>query len=789
MSDSGSPDERGKSAAPDAQESLKAARSAEKINEVLRSAQQRTYTQEDLDLIKEKDKPLYDKFLALDKGENGVDLGQNLTETVERLDAELVKYENKTEDNSGDKISEGKEEYPGKNDFEYFKKRLTDLKMSDSDWQKMLKDVAENGLSGRGVIEWYDKGNDSDSAKAILDNRWDTQEKFLAGVKDRLKNPKSVVIKSSGDPMTGAGASEKTEKEPLSKVFEIADFALLAIPTYLESTSPLKEDPNKNYDALKSFIDSKNLREEDWKFMLEDVSANGQGTETESGLFKGFRTIDNDDATYHDDMIKFYRKYPTLKSYLEAAEGHKVDDPTLHDFPTQRVVATIQNYFPNGGTTETYKKVSETADTEEPLDTIVDITRLNINDMGDPKEKERYKTKFVELIDGYLGGSGYHRRYGVGINEVSSVLAPEDPADSMDLPQIVEEFYEYTGDEDEIVKNESENEIRKFGDEVQGIYDQENPVAEPEKTDDDKKKTPHTDGPKKPGESDGGETYNPDAGGSGPEVPTEDSTDTSTVDEEEEFVADSEAKKEDEPEEKDDTVKETGSRDESEKAKETQESLRSHDESLNILNDLAKWGFKVKGNRNFKERIEQNLKRKYRREYGDHLQVHLKNIEVKNGVASISFLVHGEKDKDSGAHTNEFMLKGFAKDGADKTIGATTKIGETDIQDSEANRDAVKKMFQKSVFNELFEPLVLDQTDIGVEDKNSELSRLAEYVKETYLDSDFEKPIDKRRAAKYAGYRNKIQAEKALDANWTALMASDVLSDDEKTKLKTLRNK
>ena len=67
------------------------------------------------------------------------------------------------------------------------------------------------------------------------------------------------------------------------------------------------------------------------------------------------------------------------------------------------------------------------------------------------------------------------------------------------------------------------------------------------------------------------------------------------------------------------------------------------------------------------------------------------------------------------------------------------------------NRSAVKKLFRTVCFNGIFETVVLDQTDVGME--KGEISRLAEYVKETYLDEDDEKPRDMKRAAKYAGFK------------------------------------
>ena len=60
-------------------------------------------------------------------------------------------------------------------------------------------------------------------------------------------------------------------------------------------------------------------------------------------------------------------------------------------------------------------------------------------------------------------------------------------------------------------------------------------------------------------------------------------------------------------------------------------------------------------------------------------------------------------------------------------------------------------------------------------------------LKETYLDEDDEKPRDMKRAAKYAGFKNKIDAEKAIDENMEELLASDELTSEEKDALKKNR--
>ncbi len=210
----------------------------------------------------------------------------------------------------------------------------------------------------------------------------------------------------------------------------------------------------------------------------------------------------------------------------------------------------------------------------------------------------------------------------------------------------------------------------------------------------------------------------------------------------------------------------------------------SHKQSLADLNTMARWGFDVdpESKRDFKERIEFNFKKKYKREYGDHLQIELTNTAVDNGKAEITFKVHSEDGK-----SKEFTLNGSAADGLSSAgEGEPLVIGDNAIMNSEENRDAVKKLFQDSMFNGIFETLVLDQTDVGAE--KGEISRLAEYVKETYLDEDEEKLRDMKRAAKYAGFKNKIDAEKALDAHMDELLASDELTAEEKTKLSKIKS-
>lgn len=221
-----------------------------------------------------------------------------------------------------------------------------------------------------------------------------------------------------------------------------------------------------------------------------------------------------------------------------------------------------------------------------------------------------------------------------------------------------------------------------------------------------------------------------------------------------------------------------------EQSQETSEKL-SHSQSLARLNDLARWGYEVNGNRNFTERIEANFKEKYKREFGDQMQIGLTSLSVENGQAVIRFVVRGEDHVDGHPTEKGFTLKGFAKDGLDNTReGAPLKIGGAVIKDTEANRDAVKKLFKDSMFNGIFESLVLDQTDVLEDKEKVVLPRLVEYVRETYLDVDKETRRDMRRAAKYAGFKNKIDAEKELDANWDKLMKSNQLTDEEKAELK-----
>lgn len=225
-----------------------------------------------------------------------------------------------------------------------------------------------------------------------------------------------------------------------------------------------------------------------------------------------------------------------------------------------------------------------------------------------------------------------------------------------------------------------------------------------------------------------------------------------------------------------------------EQSQETSEKL-SHSQSLARLNDLARWGYEVKGSRNFTERIEANFKEKYKREFGDQMQIGLTSMSVENGQAVIRFVVRGEDHVDGHPMEKGFMLKGFAKDKLDNTReGAPLKIGGAIIKNTEANRDAVKRLFKDSMFNGIFESLVLDQTDVLEDKEKVVLPRLAEYVRETYLDVDKETRRDMRRAAKYAGFKNKIDAEKELDANWDELMKSNQLTDEEKAKLKQIKS-
>lgn len=215
----------------------------------------------------------------------------------------------------------------------------------------------------------------------------------------------------------------------------------------------------------------------------------------------------------------------------------------------------------------------------------------------------------------------------------------------------------------------------------------------------------------------------------------------------------------------------------------------SHTQSLKQLNDLARWGFDVdpESNRDFTERIEFNFKKKYKREYGDQMQISLTSVSVDKGEAVIRFNVIGEDHVDGRPRIKGFMLKGSAADGLSSVgEGEALRIGNDAIMNSEENRDAVKKLFNDSMFNGIFETLVLDQTDVGPE--KGEIVRLAEYVKETYLDKDEEKPRDMKRAAKYAGFKNKIDAEKALEENMDELMKSGLLTAEEKIALKKNRS-
>lgn len=811
MSDHGNENE--KSSTPDAQESSK----AERINEVLKSAKLKTYSQEDLDLIKEKDKPLYDKFLALDKGEEGVDLGQNLTETIAKLDSELAKHEKTsgslkttadstydtskpatyteklTHDTSkpvtfvdlkdSEKTAPESAEKAEDSEISYFERRVHDFQITDEEFAKMLESVKENGLPDRAGYEWIDSGDDKESAENILKL---SDGKIANFVK---------VLQSAKENGTYAYETEEEYREYSydELIKNYADFLILAVPRYL-NFDPKKLDKKQKpielqweedrTEAVKK-LNEVRMSPEQWKYMIEDLSA------------RGLR-----DYTGVPTSEYFLEKYPdqdTLNKYLKTdlSDKPEVDRSGQHSTAVF-ILTAINQYYPKGAPKEYKRHIEEAIPlkeapklTEEPIEITADITRLNIIDLKDPEEKEPYKEKFITAIVEYLEGYGYHPKYGYGLDQIKDDVKNAIFEEGRDLPRVVDEFFEYTGDEDPFKQNEGENKIRILSEEVQDQYDRENPVKDPAKEEKSKKEDPAKT------TTDGGGEYGADAGGSGSGAGGSGAgTDVPSSDDDTEFVPDADAPTPDA--QGGEAVRVIGFTDESAKSKvptlaEREKGLRSHDESLNILNDLAKWGFKANDKRNFKNRIEQNLKEKYKRDYGDHLQIRLKNIDVVDGVASIGFMVLGEKNTDMAGHLDGFVLKGFAKDSADKTAKGMKKIGESEIKDSEANREAVKKLFQKSIFNGIFEPLVLDQTlisetkEVG---KDPVLERLQEYVKDTYLDADKEKFIDKRRAAKYAGYRNRIQAEKALDENWDKLMSSDrYLTDDEKQKLKTLRNK
>lgn len=764
---------------------------ADSTNEKLKDLGLPTYSKEDLDTLKAEDPNLFEEFLAMEErldeetpegtlikidrfmetvtsdGSHGPDYGTSDNTLPDygtsempnegTSDNTLPDYSTSEVPNEGTSDNtEAAAESPALSGIDYFKKRLENFNITDEKFKQIMEDVAQNALPDRNLAELWDKSTDRDSATGILAVSNGSKNGFI-----------DAMIKAEKE------GSVDTDYESYSfeDFRDMADFIILAVPRCLkyERGEGNESNPFVNKKKVIDKLSQLQLTDQEWRAMLKDVSEKGLRHETfyHPLLTNPVFTPDfTDKFPGVNDFLRYAKSSPD--SMTEAISNKlQLKDLTHEQFRAlnfEFVIRTLEQYYPNGRPAKALED-TEAIDGSKTLDGVPDEGEKTPEQIAEEKREIEEAKKVVE------------RFY------------DSDSNTDNDDTEYSDEFYQYLRDNSEVIDQGA----RAIRDNMDSSPDAAKAIADAYVQQIDRYHDEYEE-LKLEDESDAPASV----AGDGTAIISGETVTSSKKEELKQAEAElAEAKKDlAELNQQDAAPAETAKT-----AEQTESKEISHDKSLNILTDLARFGFVIPSEKrkHIKERIEQNLKEKYKREHGDHLQIRLEDVSAKDGIAEIKFTVQGEKDLPGKGEL--LVLKGFAPDkAADATHGEQKVADKYIIGDSEANREAVKNLFNKSLFNGLFESKDLDQQDVRVDNEkfskenpekigDAKLRRLAEYAKNYHLNQDNDsKARDARRDAKYAGFKNKIEAERELDLAWDFLIKSEYLTLEEKEKLKKLRS-
>lgn len=713
--------------------------SAKKINQQLKELGLKKYPEEFLGYLKEAEPNKFDEFMSMEQELetetpedtlNILDSALSEWEFQEAYNAEAYRSEN-TSDSSEQDVDNASEKDEKKEEIEERKSQAEYLKKRIDAFKisdEQFKGIMKSIISGGGLHDraFYETMDSSSDVRHA-----EAILDISGGSQEKLKKAMDEAA------ITGKYKSESGRVYTYNDLIDgdwvanaHADFVVLAVPRHLID----KEKQDASKEAVIKRLEKMDLNKEDWEFMLRDIQE------------KGLR----DTSMVGSNNQKTIDESPTPTKFIGYLKEKFQKGSSDEDTQTLRAIfinEALNQYYPNGNprlkryvedATPIESDESSAETTAEDLQKLIQDIRENIKKLPKVEDRERFRKRTNKAIEDFNAA-----------RKIDDKIAAKKA--ERELYQIAKDLEAALMPKDEETPADTERSSSRSDSGSSSSSSTEGGSVEAgEKSDDE---TEHS------AKTDAGTVAAP-AGDS-----ARASVDAGTT--------------------------------QAPEGEEVREAHESHEKALATLNQLARFGFNVKpgSRRNFTERIEMNIKKKYKREYGDHVQVSLKDVKVENGEARVVLTIRGEQNEPT-AKFEEMILKGFANTKLDKTSNGRVDVGNgMQVEDSKANRDAVKKLFKKSMFNNIFELKVLDQTDVAKADTEAgvehggEVARLAEYVQETYLDADTENKRAYKRAAKYAGFKNKRDAEKSLKANWEKLKASGLLTDDEVSKVDSQRKK